>query len=169
MSLKPGSKFTINSRKYDGSIRRSWSCELVSHQGDVLDLIGRFDQRVDHPDLGIIEIGTISRERFYLNRWYNDFIFEQPDGCLRNLYINVCMPPRINGGAIDYIDLDIDIIVWPDGQSVVLDVEEFEENTVKYGYPEEIRAKALSTLDEINSFIVEDSTIRGLTERLKTN
>lgn len=152
-SLAAGERFTINSRKYDGTIRRSWECELVKADTESVDLIGVFAQSVDHPDLGRIDAGTISRERFYLNRWYNYFVFEQPDSTLRNYYINICMPPTIAEGVIDYVDLDIDLILWPDGRLVRLDLDEFEANADLYRYPSFVRSTARKTLDEIISLL----------------
>ena len=149
MKFPSGTRFTVNSRKYDGSIRRSWICELIAHEAEALDLIGRFDHRVEHPDLGTIPAGTVSHERFYLNRWYNYFVFEHPAGTLRNYYINICLPPTVSEGVIDYVDLDIDIIVWPDGRVVTVDIDEFEANAADFSYPADVRANALATFERI--------------------
>lgn len=156
--------FTVNSRKFDGTIRRSWKCELVSLDGDKLDLTGSFDQTVEHPDLGRIEAGTISHERFYLDRWYNYFVFEHPSGSLRNYYINICMPPDIGYETVDYVDLDIDLIVWPDGRLQTLDLEEFDANRKRFGYPDEIVQKTGSTVEELTKRLkgVAADEIRGL-------
>jgi len=153
MNLKPGQPFTINSRKYDGSIRRSWQCEVVGNGERHIDLIGIFEDVVDHPDLGLIEKGTVSRERFYLDRWYNYFCFEYPAETLRNYYINICMPPTIGEGVIDYIDLDIDLIVWPDGRVVTVDVEEFEVNSKAFGYASEVTEAAANTLKALHELL----------------
>ncbi len=151
MSSEAGRIYTVNSRKFDGTVRRSWICELVSWDDEKIDLVGSFDEAVQHPDLGSIKRGTISYERFYFNRWYNYFIFKHPDGQLRNYYINICMPPAVSEGVIDYVDLDIDIIIWPDGKFVTLDLDEFEANATRYDYPESLRTKALETLSEIQT------------------
>jgi protein associated with RNAse G/E len=118
----------------------------VKKDAEKIELVGTFEDRVEHPDLGIIEAGTVSHERFYLNRWYNYFIFEQPPGSLRNYYINICMPPSISDGVVDYVDLDIDVIVWPDGRMVTVDMDEFEANGKIYSYPDHVREITLETL-----------------------
>src|SRR5690606_10794206 len=46
---------TVNSRKYDGTVRRSWAGEVVATSDSAIDLVGVFDGSVDHPDLGRIE------------------------------------------------------------------------------------------------------------------
>ena len=166
MIPQTGPRFTVNSRKYDGSVRRSWMCELIRRDADKLDLIGSFEIAVEHPDLGVIEAGTVSHERFYLNRWYNYFLFQQPNGDFRNYYINICMPPTIGEGVVDYVDLDIDIIVWPDGRFQELDLDEFEVNAYAYGYPAEVRENALKTLDEVRTLLATDSDVCRAVARL---
>ena len=158
----PPRPFTVNSRKYDGSLRRSWEAYLVERTEDRIDLVGFFRETVNHSDLGRIEKGTVSRERFYTHRWYNYFIFEHPPGRLRNYYFNICMPPRLTEVAIDYVDLDIDLIVWPDGRLVILDMDEFEENASRYGYPENVQTSALKTLQVLNSLHQQNSLLQNL-------
>lgn len=156
---------TVNSRKYDGTVRRSWAGEVVATSDSAIDLVGVFDGSVDHPDLGRIEQDTVSHERFYRDRWYNYFRFEHPSGTLRNYYINICMPPSIGDHVIDYVDLDIDIIVWPDGRIVTLDLDEFTENARIFGYPADVVTTAQSTLDDIHR-ILRDADSSAVSEWL---
>ena len=120
----------------------------------MLVFVGEFDRDVSHNDLGFIPSGTVSYEYYWLDRWYNVFRFLLPDGALRNYYCNVNMPPTFTGGVLDYVDLDIDVLVWPNGSHDILDMDEFNENAALLGYPREIRDKALDSLtgliDSIN-------------------
>ena len=145
-----GNIFTVNSRKYDLSIRRSWEAQFLRRSNESIELVGRFAEEVDHPDLGRIEKGTASHEIFYFDRWYNYFIFQHPDESLRNYYFNICMPPKVGDSVVDYVDLDIDLILWPDGELVTLDIEEFEVNARKYHYPTQVQHKVLETLEELS-------------------
>ncbi len=144
---------TIISRKYDLSVRRSWQCGLVTQNNGLLVLVGVFGEAVSHADLGEIAKGTVSFEYYWLDRWYNVFRFHEPDGKLRNFYSNINMPPKFDGITLDYVDLDIDLIVWPDGRVITLDQDEFASNASKYGYPAELRRKALDSVDELNRMI----------------
>src|SRR5438128_8844181 len=105
----PSQKVTIRSRKYDQSIRREWPCELIEQKGPLLAVVGEFDE-----DIGSISRGTISYEYFWLDRWYNVFRFHSPRGELLNYYCNISLPPTFEDGVIDYVDLDIDVLVWRD-------------------------------------------------------
>jgi len=140
---------TVKSKKYDGSLHRSWECELVSFDGEVVECRGIFTDTIKHGELGLIKAGTISHEKFWLTRWYNVFRFEEETGDLRNYYVNISMPPTFNGTTIEFVDLDIDVVIWPDGRAITLDREEFEQNRLRFGYATEIVNKALQTLNEI--------------------
>lgn len=143
---------TVNARKYDGSVRRSWKAGIVSETSSLIVAVGRFDADVLHSDLGLVRKGTVSFEHFWTNRWYNIFRFHEPDGALRNYYCNVAMPAVLQGDVLDFVDLDIDVVVWPDLTVDVLDREDFEENSIKFGYPADVIGRAekgLATLLEL--------------------
>ncbi len=125
---------TVNSRKYDGTISRIWRANYVCRDGPLIELLGRFDRDVSHPHLGLIKKGTVSKEYFWLDRWFNVFCFFEPDTVFRNFYCNVSQPPKLSAGNLDYVDLDIDVIVWPDRRTEILDRNEFTANAIAFGY-----------------------------------
>ena len=104
-------KAVINSRKFNGKIHRSWKADLIKKQDSLLIFVGEFEKEVKHSELGVIGRGTISYEYYWLDRWYNIFKFFEPNGNLRNFYCNLNMPPEFKEGVLDYIDLDIDVLV----------------------------------------------------------
>src|SRR4030095_1360847 len=144
---------TVNARKYDMKVRKSWQCRLVERSDSLVKLIGEFDSDVSHAGLGSIARGTVSEEYYWLDRWYNVFSFSEPDGSFRNLYCNITMPPKFEKGILDYVDLDIDVIVWPDGRVETLDEDDFAENSELFGYSAEVRQNALDSLSELRSAI----------------
>jgi len=146
-------KVTVNSRAFDGSVRRSWQCKLIERCDPLLVFVGTFDRDVEHGDLGFIKKGTISYEYYWFDRWYNIFRFHESDGTLRNYYCNINMPLVFDRGVLDYVDLDIDIVVWPDKTWQILDRKEFETNAVTFGYSDKIRAKVEETILELISII----------------
>jgi protein associated with RNAse G/E len=134
-------------------VRRTWTCELLQHTPDLIEAVGVFDLDVEHPGLGSISRGTVSREYYWPERWYNVFRFHEPDGRFRNYYCNISMPPTFDDGVLDYVDLDIDVVVWEDLRYDVLDRDDFERNGLKYGYPFELKQKVRDTLDELTTEI----------------
>ena len=140
---------TINARKYDRHIRRSWEGGLISEKEGAIILVGKFEEDVGHDELGLIKKGTVSFEFYWLDRWYNIFRFHEPDGTLRNYYCNITMPPSLENGVLDYVDLDIDVLVWPDLRYEVLDLDDFAENKIKFGYPQDVIERAEASLAEV--------------------
>src|SRR4051812_39204166 len=134
----PRELITVRSRKYDNKIRRTWNCELLESSDNLITAVGVFDTDIRHPGLGSISRGTVSYEYYWLDRWYNVFRFHEPDGAFRSYYCNIAMPPTLNDGFLDYIDLDIDVVVGNEGNYEVLDRDDLERNRIKYGYPTDI-------------------------------
>lgn len=121
----------------------------------MLIVVGTFDRDIEHADLGLIHTGTISREYYWLDRWYNVFRFHSPDGTLRNYYCNVSLPPTFEKGVLDYVDLDLDIVVWPDFTCDILDRDEYAANAVNFNYPHSVRSKVAKSMADLSKLIEE--------------
>jgi len=117
----------------------------------VLDAV--FNEDIEHDLLGKIASGTISTEYYWLDRWYNIFRFSDRDGAFRYFYCNVSMPPSFDGCVLSYVDLDIDVLVKSDFTYQVLDLADFEDNAIRYGYPVEVREKAHGALADLIQLI----------------
>ena len=146
----------IQAKKYDGRIRKTWHGGVLSESAELLVLVAKFEEDVHHNDLGHIKTGTVSFEHFWFDRWYNIFRFHEPDGGLLAYYINISMPPIIEGNTLSYVDLDIDVVVWPDRRIEVLDRDDFEKNQVKYSYPADVVKNAERSLEEVLKMIREE-------------
>ena len=119
----------------------------------MLVLDGEFDQDIDHELLGKIASGTLSREYYWMDRWYNVFRFSDPDEQLKSFYCNINMPPSFDGEVLNYVDLDIDVLVKPDFTYQVLDLEDFERHEKFYQYTEEVKANTRRALDDLIDLI----------------
>ncbi len=139
----------INSRKFNGEIHRSWNAFLIGRENSLLSFLGEFDQEIKHEHLGIIRRKTISYEFYWLDKYYNIFRFHEPDGKFRNFYCNINLPPVFENGVLDYIDLEIDLIVNKDFSYKILDEDEFEQNSKLYKYSDSLISKTKKTLEEI--------------------
>ena len=87
-------------------------------------------------------------ETYYTDRWYNIFeIHSRDDDSLRGWYCNISRPAEIEGDAVSWIDLALDLLVFPDRRQVVLDEDEFARLEIS---PEE-RRQAQATLVELQA------------------
>jgi len=151
--LNPAQKTTINSRKFNGEIHRSWKADFIEKRDSLLIFVGEFEEEVRHSKLGVIRPGTISYEYYWLDRWFNVFRFHEPEGDLRNFYCNLNMPPVFENDVLDYIDLEIDVLVSKNFDIEILDLDEFEENSKLFEYSDDLIAHTFKTLDELLKII----------------
>jgi protein associated with RNAse G/E len=147
----------VRTYKYNGAAHRRWKAQLLKQEDQLLVLDAKFSEKIEHPQLGTIQHGTVSIEYYWLNRWYNVFRFLEPDGALRNFYCNVNVPPSFYKRTLSYIDLDIDVLVKTDLSYTVLDEDEFAENALRFNYPPEIERRAYKALEELISLIEQKS------------
>lgn len=93
-------------------------------------------------------------ERYYSDRWYNIFaIHDRDDDRLKGWYCNVTMPAEITPGKVAYVDLALDLLVFPDGRRLILDEVEFANLSID----DQTRQKAQDALDELEALAVSGS------------
>ena len=133
--------------KYDGREHRTWRARLGKEVGPLIVLDAVFADEVEHDLLGRIASGTISKEFYWLDRWYNVFRFDD------RFYCNVTKPPSFDGSLLTYVDLDIDVLVEQDFSYRILDLEDFET----YPYPAEVKQQARKAVAELISLVAARS------------
>lgn len=126
----------IISYKHNGTLHRVWQYAYVLKEtDDILILIN------DRPNV-IDGDGRRWKTKepavcyFYKKHWYNIICM------LRNnaiyYYCNLSSPYIKDREGIKYIDYDLDVKVFPSGDVVVLDRDEFDFNQLDYGYSQDL-------------------------------
>ena len=78
------------------------------------------------------EPGDIAITKAKVGEWYFKTQYFSKDGKSKGVYVNFNTPIELYPRGIRYVDLEIDVCVWPDGKTEILDEEEFE-NAVREG------------------------------------
>ncbi len=104
----------------------------------------------DRPDFEFHGLTLCTGDRFietyFDNHWYNIYeIFDKNDDHLKGWYCNIGFPAVIQSNSISYKDLALDLLVFPDGQLIVLHEDEFNLLDIT----EEEKNKALEALSEL--------------------
>lgn len=109
--------------------------EILRYEGRVLErdtthmvLEARFQR--DDVDLGYVTLRHGDRfvEHFYTDRWYNVFaVYDVDGGHLKGFYCNVTRPALLGDGEVRADDLALDVFVFPDGRTLVMDEEEYAD------------------------------------------
>jgi predicted RNA-binding protein associated with RNAse of E/G family len=120
--------------------------EILSQDQEKVVLQALFN-RPDTPFHGIVlKKGDRFVETFFLNRWYNIFeIHDRDNDQLKGWYCNIGHPAKLKGQVLSYVDLALDLLVYPDKKQLILDEDEFAELDL----PAEVSRQALDALNEL--------------------
>ncbi len=145
-----GRRIYVSSTKYDGSPHWDFDSWFVLDEDPLLVTQNFAGQELNTSD-GPWTTPYHVRNHFWLDgRWYNVMRFESPNtGALDSWYCNVTTPAMFDGETIRYVDLDLDVRVWPSGEAEVLDEDEFLENSERMAYPPHVVAEARRAVDAL--------------------
>lgn len=151
LTLPLGAEVTVRALKFDRVEYRHWSARLRDISAGQVVLDATFGPEVEGrtPFFG----GDLALEFFYMTRNYNVIAGFSPSGELRGCYCNICLPAQViagpQGGEVHFVDLDIDVVIEPDGGCTVTDEEEFVANSARYRYPTAVQAAARSAVADL--------------------
>jgi len=105
-----------------------------------------FDREDTPVDKMVIRQGDKFIETYYSNQWFNIYeIQDQRSGNVKAWYCNISYPAEISKDSVVFRDLVLDLLVYPDGTQVVLDMDEFEVLSITG----DLRQQALQALEQL--------------------
>jgi uncharacterized protein len=124
--------------------------KVISEDNEKIVLQALFN-RADIPFHGILlKTGDRFVETFYFDRWFNIFeIHDHDNDQLKGWYCNIGYPARKEGQVLSYVDLALDLLVFPDGKQLILDEDEFNELLLS----PDTKKQALKSLEEVQSLL----------------
>ncbi|MGE5618319.1 MAG: DUF402 domain-containing protein [Sphingomonadaceae bacterium] len=126
-----------------------WSGKLVERGEGVMVIDAIFN--APPRDLGYMKLEStdLFHEFYFSDRWFNIFQVFGADGTLKGWYCNICKPARFLENQIDFVDMVLDVFVYPDGRSLVLDQEEFQANRQGGLYSAEDAERAEKAVEQL--------------------
>lgn len=135
--------------RYAGQVLRRWPDAVLLEayfNRDDLDFHGIVFARDDR----FVEL-------YYTDRWYNIYeLHDRVDGHLKGWYCNVTRPAEFSDGRVTYVDLALDLLVYPDGRQLVLDEDEFSALKLD----DQTIAQARAALEELKGIFRLPITLR---------
>jgi protein associated with RNAse G/E len=136
-----GRRFLLRATKYDGAAHWIQPFRALSDDGNLI--VAQYRARTPiFTSRGEFRSPYDSLVYFWRDRWYNVFRLSRPGCGLALWYCNVTTPPSFEQGQLEYVDLDLDVAVRPDGCIELLDADEFDEHRRVYAYPGEVVDRA---------------------------
>ena len=121
-------------------------------------LLEAFFDGEDRPFYGMkLEKGDRFVERYFTDHWYNIYeIYQKDNGELKGWYCNIAEPAVISNDRVSFVDLALDVLVFPDGTLQILDEDEFE----KLDLEADQRKKSLAAVEELKKIFRPPITFR---------
>ncbi len=132
---KEGEFITLKSYKHNGSLHRTWRDTMVLKTSENT-LIGCNDHTLVTESDGR---RWLTREPalvyFHADYWFNIVTMIRDNGI--SYYCNLASPAVLDKEALKYIDYDLDVKVFPNGEKRLLDVDEYQEFGSRWHYSAE--------------------------------
>ncbi|RLK63094.1 DUF402 domain-containing protein [Atopobacter sp. AH10] len=151
---KEGEFITIQSYKHDGTLHRTWRDSMVLKTSDHSIIAVNDHTLVTESD----GRRWVTREPailyFHDKYWFNVVAMLRSKGV--SYYCNLASPFVIDQEALKYIDYDLDVKVFPDGEKRLLDIDEYRSHRRKMNYPKAVDQILMGQVEELVRWIKEE-------------
>lgn len=129
-------KIEIISYKHNGGLHRVWQYAYIVKQSDKEIVLVNDRANVIDGDGRRWRTKEPAVCYFYKDYWFNIICM------LRNgsiyYYCNLSSPYAVDSEGIKYIDYELDVKVFPSGDRLILDRDEFEFNSLDFHYSQDL-------------------------------
>lgn len=150
--------------KQDYLGRNVWeySGNLLEIQENRIIIEAFFDRGETRVDQLYLQEGDKFIETYFLDKWFNIYeILVQQDGPIKAWYCNISFPAEFFGNTLVYRDLELDLLVYPDGRRKVLDMDDF----ISLPIDSQVRTAALEALNELQEIFASGNDIYSQTRK----
>jgi len=100
---------------------------------------------------GEIQPGDVAITKFREGRWWYPTVYRGEDGEKRGTYVNVCTPIEVFPRTVRYVDLEVDVVKYPDGGVERVDEDELAAAVEAGAVSESLAAKARSVAEAVEN------------------
>lgn len=103
-----------------------------------------------HLGYTIFEPGDTFVETYYRDEWFSIWeVQSHRNGRTKGWYCNVCQPIELEGDELRFVDMELDVFVYPDGRFVILDEDELLSANLPQAEQDAARAGLAKVMDLI--------------------
>ncbi|MGN6506086.1 MAG: DUF402 domain-containing protein [Tepidisphaeraceae bacterium] len=146
-------RILVSSTKFDGGLHYQFGGVVVAEASDELrvyteSLTPVRSYRGDFP------AKSHALRLFWPDRHWNLVMRWRPDWSIEDYYVNIATPATWNQSVVDWIDLDLDLILAPHAREALLDdADEFESHSQAWGYPPALVKRCWATIDDVKALM----------------
>lgn len=140
---------TIKSFKHPDILHYEWQTTFLADTDDYLVVSSKAGRQLTHYTKGaVFTVPHDSIEIFMKNQWFSAS-FDVVDNQIVSAYCNIAHPPVFLENEVHFVDFDVDYIKRPERDWQVVDEDEFLENSIRYGYSEELKLRVYQELHDL--------------------
>ena len=151
--MKPGDEIWVRVFKADGSTHRWWRAQIEEAGEDCIIAYAGIGNEVFHnPDRFLRPVfrqRRVIRSYYWPGRRHNLLEVYEPDGSLRELYIDIISPIRLAGNEVHFVDHELDVQMKAGDIPRIIDQDEFAEAAQQYGYTEEFVRESYNLAEQL--------------------
>ena len=156
-----GSRLTVLHVKLDGTVIKLGEAEVLRASDDLSELliVREIRGRGFYDGLGTLrEPGDLALTRTGSGSMRFATSYMGANGTYKGTYVNLNTPVEICPNAIRYVDLEVDVCIWPDGRVRILDEDELgqavEAGVISERLAEEVMAEAERVVREAEEGLI---------------
>jgi predicted RNA-binding protein associated with RNAse of E/G family len=119
---------TVIKKDVQGNTKIQYKGEIVERLANGVVIQASWTSPTKELGYTTFEPGDQFIEHYYTDRWFNIFDISSADGTHKGWYCNVAEPAVISDNQIEQVDLVLDVWVSPEGETLVLDEDEFADD-----------------------------------------
>jgi len=131
-----GDKYQIQCYKHNGKVHRCWSEAIVLEVKKDYIVFGNNKTLVTNAEGTSWKTKEPAIMYFFKDKWYNIIAQMKKDGIY--YYCNIATPFILEENTIKYIDYDLDLRIFPNGEYKILDKLEYKYHKKLMNYSDDL-------------------------------
>ncbi len=142
-----GSNVQVHCYKHNGKIHRTWDEVNILDETDDCLICGNNKVKITESDGRTHKTKETAIIFFFKKRWFHVTAQLKNNGLYYK--VDIASPFLIDNGIIKYIDYDLDVKVFPDGEFMILDRNEYKYHKKIMKYSEDLDLILHKELDSV--------------------
>ncbi len=152
-----GDKYQIMCYKHDKKVHRLWEEAIVLDIKKDYIVFGNKKTLVTRAEGICWKTKEPAIMYYFKNKWYNVIAQLKKNGI--SYYCNIASPFILEENTVKYIDYDLDLRIFPDGEYKILDRLEYQYHQKLMTYPDDLKEAIENGLDELIALYKSKSII----------
>jgi len=152
-----GDRLQIQCYKHNGKIHRAWDEAVVLDIKKDYIVFGNNKTKVTEAEGSVWRTNEPAIMYFFKNKWFNIIAQLKKNGIY--YYCNIASPFIIEDNTVKYIDYDLDLRIFPNGEYKILDQLEYQYHKKIMNYSNDLDFVVNNALEELIEFYKDGNTM----------